>query len=246
MNKTITIATVLLFAAVAATGQPPAVPPSGTPVGPVHEKLPSLIKGPSKPKIITKDNRRYWSANFKIDMRDTSMTVSNLFINVELKRKYKLENLQSVDLVVSETPKKTKIWVKFNAELFVPLWRRDMFEKEQDPDAAVYSSFVISRELSRKAFLRLECFSSRSASTGSQRLNQRPTSVYLIDLNSFAPTQSPPKHKKRHESGDDTIDINFTKHVDFNKKAFSQLQIASANAADLSVMRDVCYERDNE
>jgi hypothetical protein len=144
-------------------------------------------------------------------MQDASPTVSNLSVNVVLERKYKLEHIQSVHLIVGEASHKNEMMAMVGAKLFVPLWRRFMFEEHQPKEAPVYSSFVITRELAREAFLRLECFSRRSGDAGSSMFFKGPTSVYLIDLSSFVPPPSPPpKPAEQSEDGDDTININFT------------------------------------
>jgi hypothetical protein len=213
MNKTIQITALLLLAVGAVTAQTPnplADLPPLNPAGPVHEVLPSLLKGPSEPEVITPANRRFWEADFEIHMRHTMSAASNLSVNVVLHRKYKLENLQSVDLVIGPTGETRQMPLMHCAKLFVPFWRRQMFDDQNKQDAAVYRSFVLSRELAKEAFLRLECFRRFDTNARSSRIVKGPTSVYLINLNSFVPDTpaQPPRRRQAepHESGDDTND----------------------------------------
>ena len=226
MNKALTVCVLLFVTGLTAMGQttepfaellqpqPTTQSPTNLPplqsAGPVHGPLPSLISArPTEPEVITKANRRLWSADFEIEVRQTMSSVSNLSINACFDRKRQLEHLYSVDLVLGPTGETKQMPIQHCARLFVPLWCRDMLDEKQESDTKLCSHFVVSYELVKEAFLRLECFTSGGSRSW---LTVGPKTVYLIDLNSFVPPPRlpPPPRKQQGNRGDknDTIQVN--------------------------------------
>lgn len=198
--------------------KPPPIDPALTnlpplsPIQPTPEMLPDLPPSATftTPVIITKAKQRLFSADFEIEIRNSSPFVTNVTVNVRLDRKYKLENLQAVHLLVGEALGKSELLTMHGAKLFVPLWRNNAFEEKQPTDSSIHTTFVLTRELTQEAYLRLECFSRDSGDIGSSMYFKGPVSTYLIDLSSFVPPlpeKAPSKPIEQRQSTNDTINI---------------------------------------
>jgi hypothetical protein len=176
MNNHIAIAAVLMISAFSAIGQPPDIladllkpPPIDpaitnipplSPIKPTPETFPTLPQSPTftDPEIITKSNQRLFSADFEIEIRDSSPFVTNVTVSAKLERKYKLTDLQTVHLLVGSTLGDNELITMGQAKLFVPLWHQARFKQETPSDSPIFINFVLTRELTREAYLRLECF----------------------------------------------------------------------------------------
>ena len=181
--------------------------------GPIHE-LPSLLSNGTATKMITKRNQMLRRADFKVEMRRGTLVSSNLVVDIAIERKYKLENLQTVDLYVGGIPNDGRLLAMHGAELFATLWLFPAARESEPFNNPVHLSFTLSVDVAKKAFLLLEC-QSRS-DTGHNRLRIGPTTLYAIDLSSFMPLSTKPRWQDEHapeDEEDGELNIDFVKRT---------------------------------